>query len=263
MQRRSLPLALSIAFPVAMVAYLAAVGYRFDTPDTILAFGLFAAFGFVCGLAVRSGVRVAVGLSVPALAVVPWLGPLGLGPWFVSLYAVLVATLFVCVGAVVLIALEYAIRNPRRVVGDTSPRMILASVLVGIGHLLAVVAVAVAAGESIPSVSELAAGQLSEYGMLGLTLVGVVLLGTIPALCFARFRLVSPTVVVVGGFAFAVYRTHRYVRDVVHPGASPSPVVSYAVLWFVPLAVVIVAAALEYAVRSPETSGPASSWLPK
>ncbi|MFC4881375.1 hypothetical protein [Halostagnicola sp. GCM10023243] len=75
----------------------------------------------------------------------------------------------------------------------------LASGAVGSGHLLALAAVAVSLGEPVPALGEFGGALPSEYVVLGLTLLGVVLLGAIPALLFVRWRLVSPALVVAAG----------------------------------------------------------------
>ena len=236
-------------FPVAMLAYLAALGY--DPSLAASTAGLFVVatggFALAAVLAVRSGVRISVALSLATFALVPWLGDLGLGPQFVSFAAVVHALLFVAVGGVVLIALEYAVRNRERATESVSRRTLLASLGVGIGHLLAVALTAEAAGDGVSGIAtELFAAQPVEYAMLALVVVGLVALGAVPTLLFVRWQLRLPAVVVAVGFVLVTLRTWRYVQETVHLGASPSPMIAYAVLWFVPLALALAVGGLEY-----------------
>ncbi|MDG5758714.1 hypothetical protein QA600_05110 [Natronococcus sp. A-GB1] len=238
-----------VLFPVAMLAYLGAVGY--DPSLTASAANLFVAatggFALVAALAVRAGIRFSVALSLAAFALVPHLGDLGLGPHFVSFAAVVHALLFVAVGGIVLITLEYAVRNQGRATESVSRRGLLASLAVGIGHLLAVALVAEAAGDGVSGIAtELFAAQPVEYAMLALVVAGLVALGAVPTLLFVRWQLRLPVVVVAGGFALVTLWTWRYVRETVHLGASPSPMITYAVLWFVPFALALVVGGLEY-----------------
>jgi hypothetical protein len=244
-------------FPFAMLAYLAALGYDLSLAASAATLFVVASGGFAlaAALAVRAGVRISVALSLAAFALVPWLGDLGLGPYFVSFAAVVHAFLFVAAGGVVLIALEYAVRNRVQVLDSVSRRTLLASFAVGIGHLLAVALVAEAAGDGVFGIAaELFDAQPIEYAMLALVVIGLVALGAGPALLFARWRLRLPAVVVAVGFAFATFRTWRYVQETTFPGASPSPMLSYAVFWFVPFALALVIGGLEYR-RSQRRSG--------
>lgn len=232
-----------------MLAYLAALGY--DPSLAVSTAGLFVVatggFALTAALAVRAGARISVALSLAAFALVPHLGDLGLGPHFVSFAAVVHALLFVAVGGIVLIALECAVRNQGQATEFVSRRALLASLAVGIGHLLAVVLVAEAAGDGVSGIAtELFAAQPVEYAMLALVIIGLVALGAGPALAFARFRLRLPALVVTVGFALATVRTWHYARETVHLGASPSPMITYAVLWFVPFALALIVGGLEY-----------------
>jgi hypothetical protein len=189
-------------FPVAVLAYLGAVGH--DLSFTAWTATLFVAatggFALAAALAVRADARTSVALSLAAFALVPWLGDLGLGPHFVSLAAVVHALLFVAIGGVVLIALEYAIRNRERATESVSRRTLLASLAVGIGHLLTVALVAEAAGDAVFGIgAELFDAQPVEYAMLALVVVGLVALGAVPTLLFVRWGLRLPAVVVAGG----------------------------------------------------------------
>ncbi|WP_306053652.1 hypothetical protein [Natronococcus wangiae] len=239
--------------PFAILAYLVGVGYdpAFTTPTDVVFFLSTGGFALAAALAVRAGAWISVSVSLGGFALVPWLGDLGLGPHFIAFAAVVDALAFACVGGVVLIAIEYAVRNRRRVVDSVSRQTLLRSFAVGIGHVLAVVLVAEAAGDAVLGIAaELPDGQPVEHAMLALVLIGLVALGAVPALLFIRWRLRLPALVVAGGFAFATYGTWRYVQETVHVGASPSPMIVYAVVWFVPLALALVLGALEYR-RSP------------
>ncbi|AGB38014.1 hypothetical protein [Natronococcus occultus] len=239
----------AVGLSVVMLAYLAAMGYDLavGTPPWILFFVSVGGFAFVAALAVRSGTWTAVLVSVVVLALVPHLGDLGLGPYFLTFGAVTRALAFACVGGTVLIALEHAVRNRERVLESVSRGTIIASLGVGVGHLLTVVLVAEAAGDGVSGiVSEPFAAQPVEYAMLALVVTGLVALGAVPTLLYARWGLRLPAVVVAVGFALATVRTWRYVHDTVHLGASPSPMITYAVLWFVPFALALVVGGLEY-----------------
>lgn len=248
MDARSLAL---FALPAVVAGYIVALGYRIDLTSTnaFVFVGALAALGVAGGLAVRDGVRLSIGVSLLALALVPWLGDLGLGPHFLRFEGLAAAVVFVCVGGLVAVALEYAMLNSDRL-PDVSRGAVLTSIAVGVGHLLALAVVAVSLGEPVPALDEFGEAIPSEYVMLVLTLLGVVLLGAVPTLSFVRWRLVSPALVVASGFAFVTYRTWRYVQDVVHVGASPSPMIVYAIFWFVPLTVALIGGTLEYRARS-------------
>ncbi|ELY61341.1 hypothetical protein C491_00747 [Natronococcus amylolyticus DSM 10524] len=238
-----------VLFPVAMLAYLGAVGYDLSltASTTTLFVAATGGFALAAALAVRAGAWVAVAISLAVFVLVPHLGDLGLGPHFVSFAAVVHTLLFVAVGGVVLIALEHAVRNRKRVLESVSRRGLLASLAVGIGHLFAVTLVAEAAGDGVSGIAtELFAAQPVEYAMLALVVAGLIALGTVPSLLFARWGLRLPAVVVAGGFALAILRTWRYVQETVHLGASPSPMLTYAVFWFVPLALALLVGGLEY-----------------
>ncbi|MEY7851826.1 hypothetical protein AB7C87_21790 [Natrarchaeobius sp. A-rgal3] len=235
--------------PPATLAYLVAIGYdpAFATSTASAFVVSTGGFALAAALAVRAGVRIAVALSLAVFALVPWLGDLGLGPHFVSFAAVVDALLFAAVGGVVLIALEHAIRNRRRLTESVPRAALLASLAVGLGHLFAVVLVAEAAGDAVLSIAtELPEGQPVEYGMLVLVVVGLVALGSIPTLLFARLRLRLPALVVALCFALATARTWYYVQETTFLGASPSPMIVYAVFWFVPFGLALVVGGLEF-----------------
>lgn len=168
---------------------------------------------------------------------------------FRSFEGLAAAVTFICVGGLVAVAIEYAVLNADRLPA-VSRTEALASGAVGGGHLLALAAVAVSLGEPVPALDEFGGALPSEYVMLGLTLLGVVLLGAIPALLFVRWQLVSPALVVAGGFALATYRMRHYVQDAIYVGASPSPMIVYAIFWFVPLVIALAAGVLEYGIKS-------------
>lgn len=239
--------------PFAVLAYLGGIGY--DLSFSASTVGVFVVsmggFALAAALAVRAGAWTSVSLSLAVFALVPWLGDLGLGQHFVSFAAVVDALLFVAVGGVALIAIEYAVRNRERVLDSVSRRTLLRSFAIGIGHALAVVLVAEAAGDAVLGIAtELFDAQPVEYAMLVLVVIGLVSLGAVPALLFARCRLRLPALVTAGAFAFATYRTWRYAQETAHVGASPSPMIVYAVFWFVPLALALVLGAFE-SLRSP------------
>ncbi|MCW8172358.1 hypothetical protein D8S78_06770 [Natrialba swarupiae] len=85
--------------------------------------------------------------------------------------------------------------------------------------------------------------------------VGLGLLGAVPAVALYRLRLVTPTVALVASFSWT-YRTAwdslAVHRETGGAAASISPEVDtiYTVLWMVPLAVVLAVGFLEYALRS-------------
>lgn len=233
--------------PFAVLAYLVALGYEPAPATGTLLFVSVGGLALAAAFAVRAGTWLAVTVSVAALALVPHLGDLGLGPHFLSFGAVTHALAFACVGGIVLIALEGAMRNRRQLLESVSRRTLLASVAAGLAHLLAAVLVAEAAGDAVLGIAtELPDGQPVEHAMLALVVLGLVALGAVPALLFARWRLQLPALVVAGGFAFATSRTWRYVQETVHLGASPSPMIVYAIFWFVPLALALVVGGLEY-----------------
>ncbi|MFC4439388.1 MULTISPECIES: hypothetical protein [Natrialbaceae] len=62
-----------VALPAVVTGYVVALGYRIDvtTVDALVFFGSLAALGVATSLAVRDGVRIAVGASLLALALVP------------------------------------------------------------------------------------------------------------------------------------------------------------------------------------------------
>ncbi|MFU8866514.1 hypothetical protein [Natronococcus sp.] len=235
--------------PFAVLAYLVALGYEPApaAPTGTLLFVSVGGLALAAALAVRAGTWIAVPVSLAVLALVPHLGDLGLGPHFLTFGAVVHALAFACVGGIVLIALEYVVRNRERVTESVSRRALLASLAVGVGHLLAVVLVAEAAGDGVSGIAtELFAAQPAEYAMLAFAVIGLVALGVGPTLAFARFRLRLPAAVVAVGFALATLRTWHYVQETVHIGASPSPMITYAVLWFVPFALALVVGGFEY-----------------
>jgi hypothetical protein len=235
--------------PFAVFAYLAALGYE-PAPAAPTGTLLFVAVGglaLAAAFAVRAGTWLAIPVSLAVLALVPHLGDLGLGPHFLTFGVVVHALAFACVGGIVLITLEYAVRNRERAIESVSRRALLASLAVGIGHLLAVALVAEAAGDGVSGIAaELFAAQPVEYAMLAFAVIGLVALGAVPALLFVRWGLRLPAVVVAVGFTLATLRTWRYVQETVHLGASPSPMIAYAVFWFVPLALALVVGGLEY-----------------
>ena len=87
---------------------------------------------------------------------------------------------------------------------------------------------------------------------VSLTVLGLVLLGGIPVLLFYRYKLVAPAVALVVLFSWAFYSSYRYFEETRETGATSISLYTdslFGVLWFVPLALVLLAGAAEYVVR--------------
>ena len=87
---------------------------------------------------------------------------------------------------------------------------------------------------------------------VSLTVLGLVLLGGIPLVLFYRYELVAPIVALVVLFSWAFYGSYHYFEETRATGATSISLYTdslFGVLWFVPLAIVLLVGAGEYIVR--------------
>lgn len=247
----------ALVLPVVTLGYTLAVGYGTDGlfPPGAVAVALASTGALIAGSYAAGYVVSATGSSLTVLV----LGPLWFLPPDPGLGAPTAADATAPMGAALLLAsglvtVEYAIRN-RRTVGDWfTPRTAAAGVIGGSVHALAAFwASAFVRQESllsqfIPLDPVTAAATL--YAVIGIGLVGAV-----PAIALYRLRLVAPTVTLGALFAWTYWsawdslETHRETGGA---AASISPEMDglYTFLWMVPLAAVCAVAVLEYGLRS-------------
>ena len=242
--RRDLALAALAALgaPALVTPYLLALGYRFDGPPVPVWLPL-AGLGVTVALALARGLRVApllAGVAVVALPPAPLFG--GPPPAPVVQFAADALFSFVCV---LLAAIaEYAVRQPA-VVGRVLPPSVRPAAVAG-GVLYTALAVGVRFALGLGWYT---AGPLFLLIVTGWSLLGTVLLGVTVAVAFARYRLVTPALVVLGVTAVAAYDAWQFA---VSPaaGAGPTLLVLVFVGWFAPLAGALLVGAVEYRLRA-------------
>ncbi|MXV61681.1 hypothetical protein GS429_06305 [Natronorubrum sp. JWXQ-INN-674] len=137
-------------------------------------------------------------------------------------------------------------------ISDTRSRRTVAYCLVGgiVHAILALWLGAAVRGRSIPvSTPDTPSGGL----VVAVTLVGLVLLGAVPLALRIRKRLVTPLVALGVLFAWAFVSSWFHFETARDTGATPTGLYAdslFGVLWFVPLAVVLLLGIVEYAVRT-------------
>ncbi|MFB6107017.1 MAG: hypothetical protein ABEJ70_08590 [Halobacteriaceae archaeon] len=246
----------------AVLAYLAAVGYRVDPLLTAPASGsvlslvaTLAVLGAATALSLRGDVRLAVaGLLVwlPMAALFPLFGrgPDGHATVLEPFADLLVVTVVFCVAA----SAEFALRRPDRVSWLFTPGAVWRSTTAGAVTVLVVLGTRTALGFSW--------GLQTLFGVafVGWTAAGTALLGFVVTLLALRARLLSPIAVAVGLFAVATGLTLEYLADLAATGAAMgvafTPVTGYAVGWFAVLALALLAGGAEYALRARLGVGP-------
>ncbi|WP_440770702.1 hypothetical protein [Natronorubrum sp. DTA28] len=95
--------------------------------------------------------------------------------------------------------------------------------------------------------------------LLSVTVLGLVLLGSVPLVLFFRYRLLSPFVALFILFTWAFYGSYQYFEEVRATGTTPIGLYAdslFGILWFVPLAIVLLVGLVEYLVRSRLDSRP-------
>ena len=93
---------------------------------------------------------------------------------------------------------------------------------------------------------------LSGVVLTTITVVGLVLLGGVPIVLLYRMTLVAPILAVILLFSTAFYSSYRYFEESRVTGATSLSLYYdslFGVLWFVPLAIVLVLGGIEYVVR--------------
>lgn len=248
--------------PAAAIAYLAAVGYRFDPLVAAPASGAvlslvvtLAVLGAATVLAVRGGVRLAVVallVWLPMAALFPLFGrgPDGHATVLEPLADLLVGTVVFCVAA----SAEFVARRPDRVSWLLTPSALRRSTAAATVTTLVVLGTRTALG--------LSWGLQTLFGLalVGWIAAGTALLGFVVTLLALRARLLSPVAVAVGLFAVATAQTLDYLADLATTGAAMgvafTPVTGYAVGWFAVLALALLAGGVEYVLRARLGAGP-------
>ncbi|MEY7851288.1 hypothetical protein AB7C87_19060 [Natrarchaeobius sp. A-rgal3] len=246
-----------LALPTAATAYFVATGYGLEgiVPPGILV-GLLVALGALLGGASAMGYPITVGLSFVVLAVLGplWFVPVDLSPSEPSAEAATGPVLSATVLAIYLFAGEYAVRNRRAILTSLTPRTVAVGLAGGAIHTFATLWASASVRQE-PLLAAVAPVSPLEAVALVYVVVGLGLLGAVPVVALYRLRLVAPTVALVATFSWT-YRTAwdslAVHRETGGAAASVSPEVDtlYAFLWMLPLAVVLAAGLLEYALRS-------------
>ncbi|SDJ36065.1 hypothetical protein [Natronorubrum texcoconense] len=99
----------------------------------------------------------------------------------------------------------------------------------------------------------------SGAAFLSVTILGLVLLGGVPFVLFFRYRLLSPFVALFTLFTWAFYGSYQHFEEARATGATPIGLYAdslFGILWFVPLAIVLLVGLVEYLVRSRFDSRP-------
>ena len=241
--RRDLALAALAALgaPVLVTPYLLALGYRLDGPPLSVWLPL-AALGVTVALALSRGLRVAPLLAGLAVVVLPP-APLFGGPPPAPVVQFAADALFAAVSVLLATTAEYAVRNPDVVDSVLPPSVRPAAVAGGVLYTSLVVGVRFALG-----LGWYTADVPFLLIVTGWSLLGTVLLGATVAVALARYRVVTPALVVLGVTAFATYDAWQFA---VSPAAGAGPTLLVVVFagWFAPLAGALLAGAVEYRLR--------------
>ena len=100
---------------------------------------------------------------------------------------------------------------------------------------------------------------LSGVALLSVTILGLVLLGSVPLVLFFRYRLLSPLLALLVCFTWAFYTSYQHFEEARATGATPLGLDAdslFGILWFIPLAIVLLVGLIEYLVRSRFDSRP-------
>jgi hypothetical protein len=231
-----------VASPALVTPYLLALGYRLDGPPVSVLLPL-AALGVTVALALARGLRAAPLLAGVAVVVLPP-APLFGGPPPAPVVQFAADALFAFVCVLLAAIAEYAVRQPA-VVGRVLPPSVRPAAAAG-GVLYTALAVGVRFALGLGWYT---AGPLFLLIVTGWSLLGTVLLGVTVAVAFARYRLVTPALVVFGVTAVAVYDAWQFA---VSPAAGAGPTLLALVFagWFAPLAGALLVGAVEYRLRA-------------
>lgn len=276
----------ALSLPILFTAYLALLGYDgifttdwrpmhyFYAPVNSLPFAvlliLLAFLGATVGEAVRRRLTVTLGVvvlgvvAIPPLGAVggeilslhtPGYGSVGVGAGYTELSAFVPFVVFGSLVSMLLACSEYVARYPGRVKETLPTRVVSVGVLVGVVHLTLVVVASLYASTR-PELSSIffdfaASESAFGYVVLGGTLIGLILLGAVPAVLIARWRIVTPAVVVSCLLSYFLYGTaQRMTPPIPWTGrAAPPPIDAYAGFWFVLLAIAVVFGAVEHRFR--------------
>lgn len=105
---------------------------------------------------------------------------------------------------------------------------------------------------------------LSGVALISITVLGLVLLGSIPLVLFYRNKLVAPTISLVLLFSWAFFNSYYHFEEARATGATPISLSTdslFGMFWFVPLAIVLLLGAVEYVVRSRFDRPPIGAFL--
>lgn len=242
----------AIALPIVTTAYLLGLGYRMWTPPPGIIVLWFYGWTAVLGIAMAVGYRHRLRVSFGLVAV----GLIGLP--VVLLDSNAINTIgdfggiagFIAAGGSIATGAEFLVRERNRVTDELPYRVLVGSGLVGVGHLVAVVAIGRQFSFLTPEWFSIRLFGPDPLQILiaCMTICGVILVGAVPAVLYARWRLVSPPLVVVTAFGWAIVQTWRHLEY--YRGISPaSPIENYFVVWFLPLGVAIAVGIVEYELR--------------
>lgn len=236
--------------PPAVTALLLALGYRLLPlgglrglwPVALYVVAL-AVLGATVAAALRLGLHATVVLAVVATVAAAVNGLFGPGPEWGDVLSFLAASMFLATGAAVVAVSEFALRYPGAAAREVSPRTVRMAATVGVGHL-ALWAALRSAAVRVPELPRTAFAA----GLYAWLAIGGLALGAVPVVLWRERRLVAPAVVVIGALSLAAWRTLAGPT----PGEAsiaPSTLTLYGGGWFLPLAVALVAGAVEWAIR--------------
>jgi len=245
----------AVSTPILVTGYLAVIGYRLGELRTLLGgtpsgpafiyLLALAVLGAGLAAAAERDLWPAVAVGVTGLLVLPWLGLFGrTASEGGSVVEFMAAAVVLLLGIVSVAIGQLAVTNRQAVQHWLTPRSRRLGAAAGTATFLLVVLLR-------NVVWGAPAWSLTGFGgLLWLwSAVGLVLLGAVPAVLLVRLRLVTPAVVVVGLLAAATALTLSSPTPE-YAAAAGSPLTYYAVGWFVPLALGLLAAGIEYRVRS-------------
>lgn len=242
----------AIALPIVMTVYLLFLGYGMWTPPPGMIVLWFYGWTGVLGGALAVGYQQRMRVSLGLIAI----GLIGLPVVMLNSNAIhTIGDLagiagFIAAGGTVAIGAEFLVRERKRVTDELPTRILVGCGVVGVGHLVAVVAIGRQFSFLTPEwfSTRLFGPDPLQILIAFITICGVVLMGAVPAVLYARWRLVSPPLVVGAVFVWAIVQTWRHLDY--YRGISPaSPIENYFVVWFLPLGIAIAFGIVEYAVR--------------
>lgn len=189
---------------------------------------------------------------VPVIvALLPWTRPLPVATLFGLNHHLLFALVF----GLLLAAVEYGARHPDLLGPHLTRRAIAIGLAFGVLHTVLAI--------WLRTVTfDLSWGLRSVFGLIIVAwmVLGALLVGGIPGWLLGRFSLVSPLFVVTGAFAWSALQTWEYVQALRASGAAMGVAFTtftfYLLVWFVVLAVAVLAGGLEYRVRRGEFPRP-------